>query len=349
MKTAIVEISESHEECIYSQLSFLKDAGHEVTLLLHKKLENQITAYAHLADNISFFDFESVSPIQKLRMQWHLFTLLKKFDMLILNTAHSYSVIRNIAVLLRFVKTKCIGVLHNTQKLQSSQTQRIISKKVKHYFVLNDALLPTREISNTIKVQSFYPIFFPKYEKVPVYKQNQIWIGIPGRIDYKRRDYDFLINALEQASVLERVNFLILGKVDRTTPDGNRLIESIEKSGKLKNFKLFHSFIDNPDFHGYLSACDYIMPLLRPNQEYLGSKISGAFNLAFAHKKPMLCNSFFEAIPDLRENSLFYDKATFNQLLADIDNGNSHPPTSYSDSKWNYKFQQRRYIEFINE
>ena len=348
MKTAIVEISESHEECIYSQLCFLKDAGHEVTLIVHKKLENQITAYADLANNVSFFDFERVSSIQKLRMQWHLFTLLKKFDLLILNTAHSYSVIRNVSVLLRFVKTKCIGVLHNTKKLQRSKTQRIISKKVKHYFVLNDALLPG-EVSDTIKVQSFYPIFFPKYEKVPVYKQNQIWIGIPGRIDYKRRDFDFLINALKQANVSERIKFLVLGKVDPNTPDGNRLIESIEKSGKLKNFKLFHAFIDNPEFHAYLSACDYIMPLLRPDQDYLGSKISGAFNLAFAHKKPMLCNSFFDAIPDLRKNSLFYDTTSFNQLLADIDDGNAHPPTSYSDTKWNYKFQQSRYIAFINE
>ena len=349
MKTAIVEISESHEECIYSQLSFLKDAGHEVTLLLHTKLDQQISEYANLADKITYFDFTNISEIHKIILQWRLFLAVKDFDLLILNTAHSYSVVRNISVLLRLFKTKCVGILHNTKKLRNSHTQKIISKKVKQYFVLNDNLVDTEVKTNSIKLQSFYPIFFPRYEKVPMNKGNYVWIGIPGRIDYERRDYDFLINALSKIHTINRVQFLILGKIDQNSSLGIRLHKSIEKSRHRKSFKIFHSFIDNHVFHAYLGACNFIMPLLKLDEDYLTSKISGTFNLAFAHKKPMLCNSFFRDIPDLEANSIFYNEASFAQIINDIDKGNVTVPTSYTDLKWGYNFQQNRYIDFINK
>lgn len=349
MKTAIVEIKESHEECICTQLSFLKDAGHQVTLILHPILAKQIIDYANLAENVVYIDFDNQGFFKKLGLQWQLFNTLKKFDLIVLNTAHSYSVLRNLTVLLRLARSKCVGILHDTKKLDSSFTQRIISQKVKKYFVLNDALLPSDRDNDGIKVQSFYPIFFPQYEPMPVYKQNDIWIGIPGRVDYNRRDYEFLVNALSEINVLNRVKFVILGKVDRSTATGKRFYDRLEKSGQLGRFKLFHSFIKNRGFHSYLAACDYIMPLLIPNTDYLKYKISGSFNLAFAHKKPMLCHSFFQDIPDLRANSFFFDETSFPQLISEIDAGNLKSPASYSDPKWSYRFQQRRYIDFVNE
>lgn len=349
MRTVIVEIRESHEECICTQLSFLKEAGHQVTLILHPVLAKQIIDYADLADEVIYIDFENRGFFEKLGLQWELYGILKKFELIILNTAHSYSVLRNLTVLLRFARVACVGILHDTKKLERSFTQRIISKKVKKYFVLNDALLPSDNTTGGIKVQSFYPIFFPKYEPLAVFKQKDIWIGIPGRVDYERRNYNFLVNALTEITTLGRVKFVILGKVDRNTITGKRFYDRLEKSGQLGRFKLFHAFIENRDFHAYLAVCDYIMPLLMPDQDYLKHKISGTFNLAFAHKKPLLCHTFLQNIPDLRENSLFFDQATFPKIISDIDRGNLKSPASYSDPKWNYRFQQRRYIDFINE
>lgn len=348
MKISIIEIKQSHEECIYTQLKFLKDAGHQVSLILHPILERQISDYAHLAHEVLYLNFDTPSFLQKLRLQWQLFGKFKKFDLIIFNTAHSYSVLRNLTILLQFVKIQCIGILHDTKKLDNSFTQRIISRKIKKYFVLNDALLPVNQDTGDIKLSSFYPIFFSKYEPVPINKQNYIWIGIPGRLDYNRRDYDFLLDALAKMTSLKRVKFVILGKVDRTTTTGKRFYDTLETSGQSVRFKLFHSFIENGEFHSYLDACDYIMPLLRPNEDYLTHKISGAFNLAFAYKKPLLCHTFLQDIPDLRENSLFFDANTFPQLISDIDTGNVPSPASYSNPKWGYRFQQERYIDFIN-
>src|SRR5680860_211106 len=117
MKTAIAEIKESHEECICTQLSFLKDAGHRVTLILHPTLAKQITDYANLADNVVYIDFDNQRFLKKLGRQWQLFVMLKKFDLIVLNTAHSYSVVRNLTVLLRFVLVACVVIMHYTKKL----------------------------------------------------------------------------------------------------------------------------------------------------------------------------------------------------------------------------------------
>ncbi|HET8736013.1 MAG TPA: hypothetical protein VFM69_05420 [Pricia sp.] len=349
MKVAIVEIRESHEECLYTQLKFLTDAGHRVTLVLHPTLRQPVSDYGHLANEVHYLDLENQDALHKLRLQWRLYRLLKKFDRVVLNTAHSYSVLRNLTLLLRFAKTECVGILHDTRKLHTSFTQKIISKKVKKYFVLNDALLPKEPPTDDIRVQSFYPIFFSDYEPVPVYKQNGIWIGIPGRMDYGRRDYDFLVDALAQIPVLDHVRFLILGKVDRDSPFGHRFCESLEKAGQSGRFKIFHSFIDNTDFHAYLKACDYIMPLLHTGQGYFKYKISGAHNLAFAYKKPLICHTSYRHIPDLQENALFFDAATFPKLIGDIDSRTVKSPTTYTDPKWDYQVQQTRYIDFIKK
>ncbi|MGB7395165.1 MAG: glycosyltransferase [Pricia sp.] len=362
MNIAIVELRESHEECIYTQLRFLKEAGHRVTLILNSVLERQVADYAHQADEVRYFEMSRSGLFHKIGRQRQLFGILKKFDKLVLNTAHSYSVLRNLTVLLRFSKTECIGVLHDTKKLQGSLTQRIISQKVKKYFVLNDTLLPENQTENRtennqpkenidrdIKLQSFYPIFFPDYEPVPVYKQQEIWIGIPGRLDYRRRNYDFLVDALIKIPNLKRVRFLILGKVDRDSPAGFRFYKSLEDAGQLKRFKLFHSFVDNADFHSYLKACDYIMPMLHTDEAYFRYKISGAFNLAFAYKKPLVCHKSFKNIPDLRDNSLFFDPESFPALIEAIDAGTVESPATYTDEKWGYRFQQGRYLDFINE
>lgn len=349
MKTAIVEIRESHEECIYSQLRFLKDAGHQVTLILHPVLARQIKEYAHLADETRYFDFEARGVFQKLRLQWRVYGILKKFDLIVLNTAHSYSVLRNLTVLLQRSKVQCVGILHDISKLDRSSTQRIISRKVKKYFVLNDVLLPSKNAPIPVKIQSFYPVFFPNFEPVPLYKQNAIWIAIPGRIDYERRDYDYLIKALEGISKLDRVKFLILGKLDRNRPTGKKLYDHIEKSGQLGRFKIFQEFVPNPDFHAYLKNCDFVMPLLKTSESYLKYKISGAINLAFAYKKPLLCNQFFKANSDLKANAHFFDNTSLAALIKEIDSGSIENPAKYSDPKWDYSFQQRRYIDFINE
>jgi len=132
---AIVEISKSHEECIYTQVKFIKDSGHTIDLILHKALESQINAYRNLAKNITYITPSQNGFFAKIQQQKSLSKELSNYDLVIFNTASSSKLVRNTLLLLLFSKVKCVGILHNSKKLRSSFTQALISLKIKKYFV----------------------------------------------------------------------------------------------------------------------------------------------------------------------------------------------------------------------
>lgn len=350
MNIIIVEISESHEECLYSQLLFLKEANHSVTLLLHPALASQINEYTTLADDVIFLDRQAGGILKKYILQCQLLKRILSYDLVIFNTASSSKTVRNIAFLMNFSKVPCIGVLHNTQRLKNSFTQRIISTKIKKYFVLSDYLAGVGQNFRGVSLASFYPIYFPDYpSKILHKKPHEIWITIPGRMDYSRRDYNLLFKVLKVTRRLVNIKFVFLGKVNTNTIDGRKLLDAISDSNMPDRFLLFPEFISNEVFHNYLRVADYILPLLRTTENYMKHKISGSFNMAFAYKKPLISNSFFDTIPDLKENALFYSPDTLGPLLQAIDNQKKYPLNIYTDLKWSFEIQQSNYLTFIKE
>lgn len=347
MKIALVELSESHEECMYSQVRFLKDAGHQISLIVHPKIP--VEDYISLVEDIELVDFDSILKLSAFSLQLQLVKKLKHFDKVIFNTASSSKNLRNIVFFLNAYNTECIGVIHHVKKLNKSFTQSVISTKIKKYFTLSDALKEAIVLKNkSLSLESFYPIFFPKFEKTDIYKkEDDVWICIPGRVFFDRRDYDFLIGKLRESPIPKNIKFIILGNINNH--DGLKLRQSIETHQMSDAFLIFEKFIPNDLFYNYLDQSDYIMPLLqKQDKNYLDSKITGAFNLAFGFKKPLLFHEFYKSIPDLNANGISYNEHNFHSVLSAISNKTIGLPLLYQDEKWTYKYQQRRYINFIN-
>ncbi|MEM1259927.1 MAG: hypothetical protein AAGH81_15465, partial [Bacteroidota bacterium] len=61
----------------------------------------------------------------------------------------------------------------------------------------------------------------------------------------------------------------------------------------------------------------------------------------------MLTHKFYALLPDLDENSIFYDESTLYDLL---DSLKSTPITKpiYKREKWHFNFQKKRYLEFLS-
>lgn len=349
MRIVILEISTSHEECIYSQVKFLVDSGNSVDLILHKTLQNQIKQYEFLCNQILFLNPLEKSFFHKLSQQRHLLKVIKSYDLIIFNTASSSKIVRNLAFILFFSKVRCVGILHNSKKIYSSFTQKIISLKIKKYFVLNDDILKNTPKKSGICLESFYPIFFPYYTNT-VKKPNKMkWIAIPGRIDWGRRDYRTLLLALLESKTLANIQFLILGKFDKKSEAGEKLWKLIVAYRLEAYFITFNEFVSNETYHSYLKASDFIMPLLKTESSYLQNKISGSFNLAFAYKKTLLSKVYFKGLEDLNENAVFFEINGLIEVLLKIDNGESVlEGNSYNDEKWEYDFQKRKYLKFIS-
>ena len=111
----------------------------------------------------------------------------------------------------------------------------------------------------------------------------------------------------------------------------------------------FNHFISNEEFHSYIKQSDYIMaPVSLKEKSYLNYKITGAYNLAFAYKKLLICPEELAIIPDLMNNSVFYsDEKSLAEIFLAISKGKVIKESNYLIDKWSFKYQQKKYLELL--
>jgi len=352
-KAAIIELGTSHEECFYSQILFLKKEGWEVDLLCSSVLKERIS---HLTINKIFFDFGKgvyydIINLMKIRK----FIVKNKINKVILNSAHGIQV-RNLMLLPFPREIEFIGVIHDAGKILNSSNQKFINKKVKKYFVLSDHVL---KYVHSFKLEekrfeSFYPIFQPDYFSGEVNKpQNEFWVCVPGRVEQKRRDYNTLLKNLAETKLSNNVKIILLGRIDdKIKPE----LKSTIKELNLNNqFILFEKFIPNEIFYLYLKMSDLALPLIHPTDvwfdKYSKTQISGSYNMAYTYRIPMLCEKSFSVYEDFKDTSFFYETKNLiektNELSADKEFFLSSKSKMYKQAKWNFNYQCKKYLDFI--
>ncbi len=350
-KCALIEIYHSHDVNLYSQILFLKGLGYDVTLIVGKGLRSQVWNIREEAE-IHFVDINDKTGLRLWRALWDLRRLLIKgrFTKVIFNTAHSNPV-RNFC-LLPFPKwMRFYGTLHGVNKLIGSGTQRIISRRIPNYYVLMDYMLQKAEqvSGNKLRLGVYYPIFHPEYADVllPQKEAGMLWVAIPGAVEYKRRDYLTLLDALSKLPSKVPIHFFLLGNGQHAHGSGNNLKMRINKLGLQDYFTFFNSFVPNEVLHSYVRNCDAVMPLIHPinrdMEKYLENQISGSFHLAFAYRKPLLMHDYYERYEDFRETSLFYSLESLPHFLADLPAALGRLGDLYASPKWTLDFQTKSY------
>ena len=354
-KAALIEIGTAHDECLYSQLCFLKNSGYKVHLICSSVLKDKISLIA-TDFTTAFFSFEKniINDFNNL-LSLRKYLIQNKFSKVILNSADGIR-IRNLLLFLFPKEIEFTGILHDSEKVIRSGNQKFINKKVKKYFVLNDYVL---DYVNTLKLEkqkfeSVYTIFQPEYDSIKISKTaDEFWVCIPGRVEQKRRDYEQLIKSLSQTQLNKNVKIILLG-----SPDSNfkqKLKETIEKLNLTKQIILFERFLDNKTFYSYLKLSDVVLPLIHPSNvwfdKYNRTQISGSYNMAFTYKIPLLCEKSFSAYEDFKDTSFFYEVNNLvekiNELASDKNQFINQKSGMYKLKKWNYDFQKEKYIKFL--
>jgi hypothetical protein len=247
------------------------------------------------------------------------------------------------------------GILHNGEKLNSTNSQNLISRRVKKYFVLNDYILKNIHPSRGITVQSMYPIFFELSDEPLSKPDGERWVCIPGSLERKRRDYDALIDGLDPLH-LKGIKFLMLGRTKAESEDYRIIKSKLEKKNLLDHFIFFFDFIDLKTFHAYLKKSDLIMPLIHPSKKdyesYQKFKVSGSFNLAFAYKKPFLMEQTWQSEEDFKNTSLFYTLETIGDTIQKVHDAGHMLKLreAYTTTeKFSLDFQSARYLSLIQK
>ncbi len=305
---ALIELGGSHDECLYSQVLFLKEQPFRVHILLFSghlsRLEiwPQVDCWKDWPEPSGFFG------------EWNLvFRVLKylrrnKIRRAVINTAEG-NIVRKLARA-SGRDIEYTGIIHLARKLWTSRSQRIISRKIRKYLVLAGFIAENLDPADpSLSIEYFYPVYFP-YPQSPIQvnSHTEFLVCIPGAVDYARRDYGSLLEELTTGGIPDGMRFMLLGRT--TGPDGQDLLSRIQREGMEGRFVTFTDFIDPARFYAYLSLSDLILPLITPDsgdyEDYLKYKITGTYNLAWGFNIPMLMHESFRGYPIFSSTSVFY-------------------------------------------
>jgi len=312
-RVAIVEIGGSHDECILSQVMGLKDEGAWIVFCGSRAVFEKNSLFAHYFDAFH----EVILPKTMLgdvgaMRDLNKWFVREKIDVVVCNTAQGGHV-RNLALSANR-KVKFVGIIHTIKMLQGSFTQKLISTKIKEYFVLNDALLRKVEPVSGLKLHSFYPLNYPRFESQLEKSTNQKWIAIIGGVENRRKDLVGFVEMAKQTG--EDVHFYFLGKSDTQKQEVIDFKSILAQEGLEKRVHLFDSFLSEQEMDAHLSQMDGIFPLVHPNtpsaEEYFSRQISGGINIAFSYKIPMMIHEDYSSWEDFQKGVVFYSLANFS-------------------------------------
>lgn len=348
IKIALVEIGDSHDECMFAQLNALQSIHVKIYLIAHKNVAKRLSEQ---------YDFKEVLIIETtgsafgdLKKMKQISCFLKEHSIkkVVFNTAQGGH-IRN----LRFMISKnieCYGIIHTIKKFNQSKTQRVIHKLIKRYAVLSDILVEGINTEFKTKVASYYPIEFPEFGSYFEKTKDEIWITIPGGIESRRKDLSALPKMIEQTP--DNVKFIFAGKSDLSRPELQELLKQLNKNGLISKIKYFEEHLSNESFYQIIHSSDLLMPLIHPNtpsaEEYPYNQISGSFNLAFGFRKPLLMHLAFSHLEDLRLSANFYEIESFGEdLQLALQNSTNKIAEITEQEKWDISFQRTNYLRFL--
>jgi len=350
----LAEFNKSHTEVLHSQILFFLKKKYHVNLWINKEAEFEDVYNGKV--KIIREDTKVSSLNIGLLYKVVRFIQRNKIKKVVLNTAHGI-LIRNLCLLLMNSNVEVIGVIHQAHKLIKSSTQKIISKKIRKYFVLNDYVKEYMNNlqQNTYRINSFYPVFFHNNESNNSNVNDKIIITVPGNVIQNRKDYLFLLRSIItlDKELKEKFQFIFLGTASKS--ESAEVFNLINKNKLEESFvKIYKKRVPENEFIDMLQHSDYIMPLIHPSShsynEYMATEISGAFNTAFAFKKPLLMYGSFKKFEDFKKFAVFYDEKSFESLLERI---SKHDLTKEIKKNYlNYRkfdldFQTENYIKFI--
>jgi hypothetical protein len=349
-KVAILEIGGSHDECLLSQFSALKAAGVETYFISSYDLWHRNSQLRGVVDHFIPFEMEKKNLNDFLKIQkLNRFFVSENITVVIFNTAQGAHV-RNFC-LTASKKVEFVGIIHTINKFKKSFTQKIIHRKIKKYFVLNDYLLSQITPPSGIQVQSFYPLRFPKFDKEVFKSDDALWIVVIGGVEFRRKDLLGSLDLMDKINE-ENIRYVFLGKSDPEHPDVISFKTSLQNYAFKSQVILFDAFIDEETYDAYLKKADFIWPMVHPGTpsaaEYFKNQISGAMNISFGYKIPMLVHEdYVNKWDDLHYAFSYRQENFYTDFQVAKTQLKKMTVKMIYEEKFSILFQEKNYINFL--
>jgi hypothetical protein len=347
---ALVELGGSHTECMHLQIKALKESGYNVFIICNSSLFDDFPD-KHLFDGYQLHQIEhSIKSQIKCILKTRQFFKRNRITSAVFNTSE-INIVRNLLLFPLPAVTNYVGIVHNGKYLESSTSCKIVSRRVRKYFVLSRTIRDCLNIKLNVKVDAFYPIYFPEYPKadLPDKKSGELWITVPGSISPDRKELDSLLTSIENTALDKSVHLILLGKIHGDKyPELAGRISSLSKSN---NIVMFDSRVPDDIFSSYMNLSDIVMPLIHADT-YGNCRISGSYNLAYGYKIPLYMEQKLSHFPDFKNIALFYDQsqniaAQINTLAGNREELSKCRENLLSHPIYNTAAQCKHYIDLI--
>ncbi len=343
----------SHADAFHSHFLFLKDRFN-IHLIVNEKIVPFLTTSVPLA-SVQKLRVEGRTPLS-VSLEVRRIVERIRPALVFFHTAQG-NIVRELCFLLPR-KYPAVGVHHNADKLipWHSFSQRLISLRLRHYFVLADYIKENLAplVSPKIRLQEVYTIY---YERPPgfreILKTKPLRVAVPGAVEQSRRDFRGLAEALWKTPLNDRVEIAVLG--DGSRGEGPALRRELRAAGLETSFTFFDGYLSEADMVSYLASSDLIMPLLHPGMPYFPLfekyKISGSYNLAYGYQKPLLMHQRLAGKKEFKPVALGYEMEelapSLNRLAQDPSPLTPLAQNIKTDPRLDFRRQQKLYDAFI--
>jgi hypothetical protein len=358
-RVLIIEFNEFHDETIFYQVDWLIRGRASVTVATTN--QNMTSGFLERVSS----DNCTLLPPNKKKGYCVVFKQLlkKKYDVCIFNTCDDTFV----SLLCCFLPStaKFIRVQHNLAPWQDDQSvynrlkQKFFNLIIDFRFSKSLLVDPLLQIGrpNCLGVMPQLACAFPVNDTEKT-KGGGIDIGIQGLIDYKRRNYKGILDALCLTSedIRNKIRVHIIGASQGK--DRNKFIEDVRLKKLESNILLYNDFLEYEQYYSICSKMDIMYLGIDEDVDFFKSyflrKVSSTIAISFSFKVPMLVHSKLPIDDEISNVSVTYDSIEnlamcINKLATgEIDTAKLRANFIHSKRN-NIEHNREKYLNFILE
>ncbi|MEY4673599.1 MAG: hypothetical protein RL148_1383 [Planctomycetota bacterium] len=317
---ALLELHASHDECLWSQVAFCRAMGSEPLVVCHPAIAARAPL---LLPGVETWPVEAEhGTLGRLRQMRSLVRRLQERGVrsVVVNTTSGPQV-RDFVLAARS-RFHLAGIAHHAGRLHGSATMRLMGIWLRDHFVLAEYVLAAAHAPRGHRVSHFHPVHFPPTLHALAGPRQGFRIVVPGQVESKRRDYAGFFRALAGKDLPPDLEVVLLGRSAHKHGSRVELEQCARECGIAQRIRWFDGFVDDATFYRELQLGSVVMPLVHPgtgnHESYRTEQVSGAFNLGWGFRVPLLVHRSLATLQPFADAALAYDLDSVAGLLAGL-------------------------------
>jgi len=288
------------EHKVYSKIHLNYRSNNEIICIDSKNLDKYLSKYEDTLENCDFIILNTIDNQPKNLLKFSVY--FNKTIVRLHNVNNNFFSLKNVHIPDSFfLLWKEISFLIRIILFQNSiLCQKKIINECKYLLLPSNPLTEyALRISNLNKDKFLAPLPFYPEILIDVYgyvsnilSKKDLTIVIPGKVDSRRRCYDWVLDLFPSELLNNfKIQLILLG--NSNTYMGRKIIKLFKK--KHPGLIYFNSFVSAEEYEKYMTACDFILSPLKQKvifgivNEYYGlTKYSGALSDSYKFKKVII-------------------------------------------------------------